>query len=61
MAQRPEHRPGEPAPTGGTYEQLNILGQPNGIRADVPHGHPLPRAPVGHVWRLVGEDGDDEA
>jgi hypothetical protein len=60
MAQRPEYRPGEAAPTEGTYEQINILGQPTGIRVDVPSGHPLPRAPIGHVWRLIGKDGGDD-
>jgi azurin len=53
MAQRPEHAPGEAAPIAGTYEQLNVFGQSTGVRISVPHGHPLPAAPVGHNWVLT--------
>jgi hypothetical protein len=48
-----DHEPGQPAPATGTYEQLNIMGTPTGIRAQVSQGHPLPRAPFCHTWRLV--------
>jgi hypothetical protein len=59
MTGRLEHTPGEPAPAAGTYEQLNIFGQPSGIRVDVSHGHPFPSVPVGHSWRSVEVDGED--
>jgi hypothetical protein len=58
MPQRPEHSPGEPAPSAGTYEQLNVFGRSNGIRVDMNHGHPFPQAPVGHTSRSV--EGDRE-
>lgn len=60
MPQRPEHSPGEPAPWGGLYEQLNIFGQPNGIRVDVAQGHPMPAAPIGHFWRMADRDTNGE-
>jgi hypothetical protein len=53
LPQRPEHAPGETAPVGGTYEQLNIFGRPTGVRVSVAHGHALPAAPVGHIWALA--------
>jgi hypothetical protein len=59
MPRLPEHGPGDPAPGAGTYEQINIFGRPNGVRVDMNHGHPFPRAPIGHTWRRV-EEGDDE-
>ena len=59
MSQRREHRPGEPAPAAGTYEQVNIFGRPTGIRVDMDHGHPLPAAPIGHSWVPADEGGAD--
>jgi hypothetical protein len=50
-----EHAPGEAAPVAGNYEQLNVVGQPTGVRANVGQGHPLPPAPRGHTWTLVDE------
>jgi len=55
MLSRSEHSPGEPAPAAGLYEQINIFGQPNGIRVTMGHGQPFPRAPIGHFWRTVEE------
>jgi hypothetical protein len=55
MTQRPEHAPGEAAPVGGTYEQLNIFGRATGTRVTLMHKHPLPDAPLGHNWTLVEE------
>ena len=53
MPQRPEHSPGAAAPAAGTYELLNIFGEPTGIRVAVAHGHPMPQAPHGQTWRLA--------
>jgi hypothetical protein len=53
---KPEHAPGEAAPISGTYEQLNIFGEPTGIRVKVGHRHPLPSAPLGHNWTLHEAD-----
>jgi hypothetical protein len=50
-----EQVPGDAAPVAGNYEQLNVVGQPTGIRANVGQGHPLPAAPRGHTWTLVEE------
>lgn len=55
-----EYSPGECAPAIGIYEQINIFGQPNGIRADVAQGHPFPAAPIGHFWRRVEGDGRED-
>jgi hypothetical protein len=60
MARRPEHAPGEAAPETGTYEQLNVFGRSTGIRVPLTRGHPLPNAPVGHIWRLIVEDAASE-
>jgi hypothetical protein len=53
MPQRSDHPPGEPAPSAGTYEQINIFGGPTGVRVDINRGHLLPPAPIGHFWRQV--------
>jgi hypothetical protein len=58
MPQRSEHFPGDPAPSAGTYEQINIFGRPNRVCVDMNHGHPFLQAPVGHTWRQV--EGDSE-
>jgi hypothetical protein len=58
VARHLEHAPGEKAAAAGTFEQLNIFGRPNGIRADIAHGQPMPQAPSGHNWRLVEEGRD---
>lgn len=59
MAERPTHPPGHPAPATATYEQINVFGSPTGIVAHVPHGHPLPPAPVGHGWAIGQERSED--
>jgi hypothetical protein len=60
MAPQTEHSPGDPAPSAGGYERINIFGHPNGIRVDIAQGHPLPAAPIGHFWRQVdGADGEN--
>jgi hypothetical protein len=59
MTQQPVHPPGQPAPTSGTYEQMNVFGSPTGVRVTVMHGHPLPAAPIGHGWSAVEGDADD--
>lgn len=58
MARRLEHDPGEPAPTAGTYELVNIFGSPTGVRVEVAHGQALPAAPNGHSW--IWSDGEPE-
>jgi hypothetical protein len=59
MASRPTHNAGQPAPTSATYEQMNVLGTPTGIRVRVRSGHPLPAAPIGHDWAVVEEHPED--
>jgi hypothetical protein len=56
MAERSEHDPGDPAPTEGEYEMLNIFGSLTGIRVNLMHGHPFPAAPRGHRWTLAGRN-----
>jgi hypothetical protein len=56
MPRRDEYAPGDDAPAGGTYEQLNVFGRPNGVRVMVNDGHLLPHAPRGHTWRLAQDD-----
>ena len=51
-----EHSPGALAPATGVYEQINIFGQPNGIRVSVECGQPLQHAPIGHFWRRLDPD-----
>jgi hypothetical protein len=51
-----DHASGEPAPTTGAYEQVNMFGQPNGIPIDMSHDEPFPRASLGHFWRAVERD-----
>jgi hypothetical protein len=55
MAERPEFVSGEVAPKTATYEEINIFGQPTGIRAGVSRGCPFPRSPIGYFWRSVEE------
>jgi hypothetical protein len=59
MATRPTHDAGQPAPTSATYEQLNVLGTPTGIRVRVRRGHLLPGAPIGHDWVVVEDHPED--
>jgi hypothetical protein len=59
MAQRPTHAAGHPAPASAIYEQVNVFGSPTGIRVHVPHGHPLPEAPIGHDWVVAEEASED--
>jgi hypothetical protein len=59
MANRPTHDAGQPAQTSATYEQLNVLGTPTGIRVRVRRGHSLPATPVGHEWAVVEEHPED--
>jgi hypothetical protein len=35
---------------------MNIFGSSTGIRVNVMHGHPLPKAPIGHGWAVVESD-----
>jgi hypothetical protein len=48
-----DYLPEMPAPTGGIYEQYNVLGSPTGEQVSVVRGEPLPRAPRGFTWRVV--------
>jgi hypothetical protein len=38
---------------------MNVFGSPTGIRVNVMRGQPLPEAPIGHGWVVVGGDADD--
>lgn len=48
-----EHSPGLPAPQDATYEQLNVLGSPTGVRVTVTRGELLPPAPRGFTWVIL--------
>lgn len=48
-----EHKPGEPAPHTGDYEELNVFGSPTGWSRHVRKGEPLPALPRGCSWRHV--------
>jgi hypothetical protein len=52
MITRLEHKPGEDAPTAGTYELLNVLGAATGIEVALLRGDPMPTAPHGQTWTL---------
>jgi hypothetical protein len=54
-----EHRPGEPAPATGHYEEVNVFGTHTGRAHHAQQGEPLPGAPRGFCWRRV-EDRQDE-
>jgi hypothetical protein len=56
MTQRPEHLPGQSAPTSALCEQMNIFDSPTGVRVKVMRGQPLPSAPTGHSWAVVEGD-----
>ena len=49
-----EHEPGTSTPLSGVYREVNIFGTPTGRRVRVQEGKPLPSAPVGFGWVLVG-------
>jgi hypothetical protein len=55
MAQKLEHIPGDVAPIAGIYEQLNVMGQPTGVRAAVARNQQIPAAPLGYTWTLAEE------
>jgi hypothetical protein len=46
-------KPGEAAPTSGTYEEVDSRGQPTGVKAEMRKGEPLPHASYGARWRLT--------
>ena len=60
MSRRPEHTPGDAAPVTGTYELLNVFGSRTGVRVHVPHGQPLPPAPLRHTWTLADDEIQDD-
>jgi hypothetical protein len=53
-----EYPPGMRAPSGGVYEQRNVLGSPTGARITVVRGEVLPATPRGFTWSLVEAHGD---
>ena len=50
-----EHQPGEPAPSSGAYEELNVFGTPTGKIAVVAKDEKLPAAARGFTWRPLTE------
>ena len=44
---------GENAPVTGTYEAIDLDGQPAGMLAARRFGEPLPRLPRGFRWRQM--------
>ena len=57
MPQRAEHRPGEPAPEHGHYEELNVFGTPTGRTTQAREGEALPQGPIGFTWRRIEAEG----
>ncbi len=55
MAQLPEQRRGQVAPTSGIYKQVDKMGSSTGIRITISKGGRLPLAPEGHTWVFVEE------
>jgi hypothetical protein len=55
MVDKIEHQPGSPAPSAGSYEQLNIFGRAIGVRVSLAAGELLPAAPRGHTWTQTRE------
>ena len=47
-----DHKPGDPAPHTGHYEELNVFGSETGHVVHVRKGDALPGAPYGFTWRL---------
>ncbi len=48
-----EHKPGDPAPASGRYEELNVFGTPTGRVHHAREGEPLPGAPRSFSWRHI--------
>ncbi len=48
-----DHKPGDPAPATGHYEELNVFGTPTGKVHHAREGEPLPRAPRNFSWRHI--------
>lgn len=53
MRLAPEVPSGASAPQSGTYELLNVMGTPDGMRVELQKGEASPPAPFGWTWRLV--------
>jgi hypothetical protein len=53
-----EYPPGMRAPSGGVYEQRNVLGSFTGVRITVVRDEILPAAPRGFTWSLVAAHSD---
>jgi hypothetical protein len=51
MTSTDEHKPGDPAPATGHYEELNVFGSHTGQVVHGTEGEPLPGAPRGFTWR----------
>ena len=47
--------PGKPAPKSGVYQQTGPRGGRPGETVSVVRGSPLPPAPKGRTWTLVGQ------
>ena len=56
MTQRPEHLPGQSAPTSAIYEQMNIFNSPTGVRVKVVRGESTAVCPDGASWAVVEDD-----
>jgi len=52
-ARPPEIEPGEPAPSTGWYQLLNVPGVPTGESIYLEKGRPAPYALRGFTWRLM--------
>lgn len=50
-----EHQPGDPAPSSGEYEELNVFGTPTGRIAEVAKGEQLPASARGFTWRPLAQ------
>jgi len=48
-----DHQPGDPAPSSGDYEELNVFGTPTGRVVAVTKGERLPGTAIGFTWRPI--------
>ena len=48
-----DHLPGEPARHTGEYQELNVFGASTGRSVYADEGKPLPKLPLGFMWRHV--------
>lgn len=57
---RNEREPGDPAPSSGEYQELNVFGSPTGRIVRVAQDDALPVSPRGFTWRPLSDYSIDQ-